>query len=213
MSDPLWTSNLRILYNTHRLLEFWPSKFHSYEERVNAISRFTIYTAIMLSLHKNDTLYIALGIALLALIYILSKNKKKSKHSVNVTEFPELTDKIDAKCQEPSPNNPFANTLISDLPTPYNEFEVKDPACSSYKIDKKIKDAFFHDFKPGQNPLDIYDKTHNQRQFHSMPNTTIPNDQGAFAEWLYKKDIVCKQQNEVCTGFESGGPGSGGGVP
>tara|TARA_B100001094_G_scaffold172061_1_gene166386 strand:- start:2558 stop:3040 length:483 start_codon:yes stop_codon:yes gene_type:complete len=153
--------------------------------------------------------YIVIGASLVAVIGMLVKYQYKGKKdSVNVTEFPDLTEIIDPNCQEPTPENPFANTLLSDLPNTKG-FNDKAPACSSHKAKKEIKDAFFHSFE--QNPWDLYDRTHHQRQFHSMPNTTVPNDQGGFAEWLYKKDKVCKQENEVCTGWESGGPGGGGG--
>ena len=31
------------------------------------------------------------------------------------------------------------------------------------------------------------------RQFYTMPNTTIPNDQEAFSNWLYGTENVCKE--------------------
>ena len=34
------------------------------------------------------------------------------------------------------------------------------------------------------------------RPFHSTPSTTIPNDQGAFAEFCYGSMISCKEGNE-----------------
>ena len=34
------------------------------------------------------------------------------------------------------------------------------------------------------------------RQFTSNPNTTIPNDQGAFADFCYGSMISCKEGNE-----------------
>ena len=30
------------------------------------------------------------------------------------------------------------------------------------------------------------------RQYYTMPNTLVPNDQGAFANWLYGTDSNCK---------------------
>ena len=33
------------------------------------------------------------------------------------------------------------------------------------------------------------------RPFHSTPNTTIPNDQGAFAEFCYGSMVSCKEGN------------------
>jgi hypothetical protein len=43
-------------------------------------------------------------------------------------------------------------------------------------------------------PTDIYGKKQSQRQFITQPSTTIPNDQGSFANWLYKiPGKTCKE--------------------
>ena len=40
---------------------------------------------------------------------------------------------------------------------------------------------------------DIFGKENSQRQFYTTPITTIPNDQGKFAKWLYKVPKTCKE--------------------
>ena len=42
---------------------------------------------------------------------------------------------------------------------------------------------------------DIFSKNNSQRQFYTTPVTTIPNDQGSFADWLYKTPPTCKENN------------------
>ncbi len=36
-----------------------------------------------------------------------------------------------------------------------------------------------------------------QRNFYSMPSTTVPNDQTGFANWCYKLPKTCKEGNGV----------------
>ena len=42
---------------------------------------------------------------------------------------------------------------------------------------------------------DIFNRKANQRQFYTMPVTTIPNEQSKFANWLYKTPPTCKEGN------------------
>ena len=37
------------------------------------------------------------------------------------------------------------------------------------------------------------------RQFHTMPNTKIPNDQNAFAKFCYGDMKSCKDGDDLCT--------------
>jgi hypothetical protein len=39
-----------------------------------------------------------------------------------------------------------------------------------------------------------------QRNYFTMPWTTIPNDQEKFANWLYKNPDTCKENQDACIG-------------
>ena len=41
----------------------------------------------------------------------------------------------------------------------------------------------------------LFNNKSSQRQFYTLPSTTIPNDQGGFANWLYNRGPSCKQGN------------------
>lgn len=60
--DPFWGEDFSILFNQDRLVEFFPSSDMSDAERLNAISRFSIYISIILGLYtgKIYPVYIAL---------------------------------------------------------------------------------------------------------------------------------------------------------
>ena len=56
-------------------------------------------------------------------------------------------------------------------------------------------------------PTDVFGKNQNQRQFITQPSTTVPNDQGAFANWLYRiPGKTCKEGGrEACLAGTDGG--------
>ena len=43
---------------------------------------------------------------------------------------------------------------------------------------------------------------HMQRQFYTMPSTTIPNDQTGFAKFLYQLPTTCKEDSAQCLRYE-----------
>ena len=54
---------------------------------------------------------------------------------------------------------------------------------------------------------DVFGKTQGQRQFVSMPSTTIPNDVDSYQKWLYKiPGKTCKEGGrEACLPGTDGG--------
>ena len=199
--DQLWTKNIKVLFKRNRLKEFWPSKKYHFNENVNAITRFILYLGIILMLFKNDILFFILSLLIISIVgYIASKNQPISKYKSVIPDHqcPEMNKMIIKDCTMPTKNNPFANPMLRDDPN-------RPPACAYDNVKDQINDAFFSNFQ--QNPFDIFDKKHSQRQFFSVPNTTIPNDQEGFATWLYggKNKKICKENNFVCTGTEAFG--------
>lgn len=105
----------------------------------------------------------------------------------------------------PSSGNPFSNVLMTD----YDYNPNKKPAAPSYnnKVNNDIlgqAKQLVQNANPDQ--PDIADKLFNSlgdqlffeqslRQFNSNPSTTIPNDQGAFADFCYSGMVSAKEGN------------------
>ena len=49
---------------------------------------------------------------------------------------------------------------------------------------------------------DVFGKMNSQRQFYTMPSTTIPNAQDDFAKWLYLNPKTCKEDQDFCLKYE-----------
>jgi len=103
----------------------------------------------------------------------------------------------------PNAKNPFMN--VSPEEPKYTPFrspaaDVNDPDVKKY-LDNFFRVQWFSD------PTDVFGKSQNQRQFYTMPSTSIPNDEESYRNWLYKIPFkTCKEGGrQACV------PGSGGG--
>jgi hypothetical protein len=82
----------------------------------------------------------------------------------------------------PTAANPFMNVLVSEYsehPTRFAAQSVDDMTVRA-ELDSYFQTMFASD------PGDVFGKTQSQRSFVAAPVTTIPNDQSAFANWLYR---------------------------
>jgi hypothetical protein len=90
----------------------------------------------------------------------------------------------------PTSRNPFMNILLDDI-----KYHPQRPAASpvdqpdvAQTMDDYFRIQWFSD------PTDVFGKNQGQRQFITQPSTTVPNDQGSFADWLYKiPGKTCKE--------------------
>ena len=104
----------------------------------------------------------------------------------------------------PSARNPFMNVLIDELkynPNRPRAESVLDPVVK-VKLDDFFRTEFFND------PTDVFGRSQGQRQFITMPATSIPNDVDSYQNWLYRiPGKTCKEGNpNACV------PGTNGGV-
>jgi hypothetical protein len=200
-SDPFWTDNFTILFSKHRIHEFWPTKQYSFYEQANAVTRFLIYGGILLSFTNKSSMYILYSLLLVVLIAIIITRKtppKENKRNMS-GNFPELQKMNTKECTEPTENNPFGNVLMNE----YDDNPQRPPACNSEDVKEEVNDYFT---ELNQDPYDIYNRKHSQRQFFSTANTEIPNNQQSFAQWLYgKPDFTCKENALMCKGNEAFG--------
>jgi hypothetical protein len=103
----------------------------------------------------------------------------------------------------PSAKNPFMNVLIDEIkynPSRPMAATVFDPSVK-VTLDDFFRTEFYSD------PTDVFGKTQGQRQFVSMPSTSIPNDVDSYQKWLYKiPGKTCKEGGrEACLPGTDGG--------
>lgn len=220
---PFWTQDPNVLLQYP--LEFFPVDPMNMEQKLNALSRLIILlTIVAFIVTKNVRILFVTFLTLAAIAYfayVQITPEKKVRFSDKLENFetgilPSDESPVDVLVREnnfetadvfadPSSTNPFNNNLITD----YERAESKRPAPPAYSdetnqlileqtknmisesnpeqplINNKLFRSLEDDFKFEQS----------MRPFYSNPSTTIPNDQGSFADFCYGSMISCKEGN------------------
>jgi len=180
----LWANNVGVLIQNNNYLDFIPKKEHTLAEKLNSVVRFAMYFSVLLMILKNDYKYIYIFLATLGITYFLYNNNKETFQS-NISEGINESNESN-ECDNPTKENPFMNVLLTD------NFKEKKEACAldkevSEEIDDLLKDKLY------RSTNNIYNNRIDSRQFYTMPNTAVPNDQGSFAQWLYSTPVSCSE--------------------
>jgi hypothetical protein len=242
MSDQLWINDFNILFKRDRIMEFFPTKEQTHNERINAIVRLSLYISILLAIYHSNIKFFAIFGFFLAFTSILSKDESKlkveSKGKLQIdTEnkaqgkfLEELTvphlnnftpslglrvenlenevrgDAVAAgeKCTKPTIDNPFMNFTMKDYMNLDDNGRIVDraPACDPNDPDvkKMIDNSFSNNLY--RDVSDVFGKTSSQRNYYTMPWTTVPNNRELFQNWLYLNPKTCKEDQDYCTPFE-----------
>lgn len=218
---PFWTNNPNVLLQVPYLLEFFPVEGMTYEQKLNSITRTVMLFTIVIFVFTQSLRALLMGIVTIGAICLFysyheqEKQKIESKKEVKVnptvegfsgpaagyiasTGQPLPTDVFDT----PDSSNPFSNVLLTDYE--YNPDKKPAPRANNQSIVDQVKQTIAdqHADQP-----DLASRIFNDlgeqlyleqslRPFNSNPATTIPNDQGAFAEFCYGSMISCKEGNK-----------------
>lgn len=198
-TDKLWVNDLKIIFDSDRFVEFVPTKDMSNSEKLNSIVRLALYVSIVLSILKNNYLFFYIFIFALIvtyLIYVFNDNIEQFSNVNIFTEANEIDNNRNSdNCVRPTKDNPFMNPLLTDD-------RNRGEACDSYynpEIENEMNKYFSNSLYQDVN--DVFNKKNSQRSFYTVPSTTFPNNQGNFANWLYKTPKTCKEGNMAqCVG-------------
>jgi len=168
-------------------MELWPQSEYSFECKLNAITRLVILLTILGYLFTRSIRIVVTGLITIGVVVILYKShhKKKKLNKKMLKEgftSPELYEKVKSSFMKPTQKNPLMNVLLPEIQ--YNP--QRKPAAPAFNptveknINKKVADPRLF--------LDLGDNIafdQSMRNFYATANTTIPNDQKAFAEYCY----------------------------
>lgn len=201
LNDPFWADDISILYDSNRLIEFFPTADMNTTEKLNALTRFFIYLSIVLFVVYRDFNIFFIAIVAAAIIYIIDYNDAKNrilnqeqfedkiKEELQIRkETPIKVNELGDVCQLPTPMNPFMNVLLTD----YTDNPNRPPACAYNDEQAKEATEKYFDYNLYKDVEDVWGKRNSQREFVTMPGTTIPNDRDSFMKWCWKTTYVCK---------------------
>ena len=230
-SHIFWSDNPNVLLNS---LEFYPLDTMTFAQKLNAITRSLLVLtliALFFTQHPVRLLFISLmsmvGIWAMYEYYhgrstmdqegMAGFDGSNGSNGYLDVSSPPGHDRASASVptyQQPTPENPFGNVLVTDYED--NPHKLSAPPASHAVVQNLIQQnalQMVQEVNPGQPNIadklfrDINEQLNfeqSMRPFHSNPATTIPNDQGAFAQFCYGDMISCKEGNLVACSRNTG---------
>lgn len=196
--EKIWYEDVvHFLLNPDSMTRFIPDSNHTLVENLNACMRFAIYLTILLLIIKRDQHMLAIMIVvgvITSMVYLYDKSQLASKQELFDKLGLEKDKRSKEVCMRPSPENPFMNVAITD----YTDFPNRPRACDITRKSTKRQVADMFNNGLYRDVDDIFNKKASDRQFYTMPNTMIPNNQQAFAEWCFKTGKTCKEDGVKC---------------
>lgn len=229
-NETFWLHSPSVLFDLMHIKNIWPINGTSMETKLNAITRIILLlTLIGLFIVKTEplrltiTTLITLGIILVYQRYYSTVGCKQDAVLGQQEGFtnPEHYKQTRGKYTVPSKENPYMNVSHTDI----QENPTRKPAAPSYnpvvkqEIERAIKSTMEEnspnenermnsknakdalDRKLFQDMGDEIDFELSNRQFYTMPNTTVPNNQDEFIKFCYKNLATDKDNNRntLCT--------------
>ena len=205
--NKFWLYYPEILFINNNYLDFFPKNHMSDEEKLNSITRFAIYYLILIILFsENKKMIIFPIIIILSTIFIFNYGIKSKYNKERLSKIKKKIKK--SKCRLPTKENPFMNFTYGEHIRAMNDPKYLNlKACKNKnkknKINKLIKKSFSSEIIKKKKNIFNFPRHSNltvdtsMRNFYTLPNTGIINDQKGFALYLYKNGAPCKQ-NRKC---------------
>jgi len=179
-----WVNEPTILFNKKYITQIWPYSYLTYDEKLNAITRFVILITLLGYVLLNRFIIVVLGLIVVGIIVLLYKKKEGllfPYYGVNDQQVIEQ-------------NNPFGNVLMTDYKFNPNKKEVNAEYTPDLEnsINRKIKDFIVQENNDNNEIYNLFNNIgdqfsfeQNNRQFYTNPSTTIPNKQDDFLSFCF----------------------------
>lgn len=217
--EKFWINDPIILFKEGKLFTIWPTENMSKNEKLNTLSRLVIYITIISFIFTYSFKILISGVVTLGVfvfLYYTSNNSEKEtfQNFSSIDNFYRSSDITD-RFTMPTNNNPMMNVMLPEIKDDpdrnmaapsYNPVISQDINNSTKEMiidnfdeentyDKKnIEDKLFKDLG------DNFQFEQSMRNFYATANTTIPNNQGEFANFCYGDMISCKEGNKIACG-------------
>jgi len=211
MTTKFWLEDPSVLFNQSQIMQLWPRADMSQNQKLNAVSRTVILLTIVGYAFSRRYQILVSGLAALLITLLVFKNTAGGdsvKEGLAILSTSKIAPELPApQFTEPTQNNPMMNVLLPQIqdepkresaaPSFNPEVEAvindktQDFVVEQFNNDPKIKELLFSDLSDKM----VFDQS--MRNFYSTANTTIPNDQGAFAQFCYGEAISCKENNAL----------------
>ena len=192
MSENIWYEDLGGFITSENFHKIVPLNTMSLEQKLNALVRFFLYLGILLALLLKNANYLFIGLISGGLSIVFYQFEKRDRQYAETFLKDQNLDIVDNQlCTRTTIENPFMNPSIVDI-----QYNAERPAaCDLEKVKDKVDDHFKKRVYKDVN--DVWGTSYSAREFYTVPSTTIPNDQGGLAQWLYGTGPTCKEGNGI----------------
>ena len=211
-NTPFWYEDPSILIDRESITEIFPSKRFDIIRKLNAIVRLAIIYTVIMFAYKREKTYLVIPFIAMGITWVIRSKqgdlKKDAVYKKSVANQLEDLVKINdlaTECRIPTKENPFMNPKLTDFG---NNRPPAPKSCPSYNnvgVQRRVEDLFNEDLY--RDVSDVFGKNNSQRQFFTVPGNQVPNDQGAFAQWLYGRPPTCKEGNATACLADLGNSG------
>lgn len=198
-----WIYDPYLLFDKSKIFDLWPLESMSREEKLNAISKFVIYTTVFgVFLFRSVKLLLTgiITLVILVITYLILNNKENKKLKEPFSDR-NLYEKYKDNYTNPDIKNPIMNVLLPEI----QQNPERLPAAPSYNktVEENINNSTKELIKKNFNDQSVEEKLFNDlgdkfqfeqsmRQFYSTANTRVANNQKDFAQFCYGNMASCK---------------------
>lgn len=212
MNTPFWFEDPFILFNKKQITEILPTIGMSRNQKLNAVIRtIIVLTIVGYAFSHRIQILISGVLAMIISIFVWKFGFNKNDKNAMLREGLAMRDKMIEeenraqlpKYTAPTKENPMMNVLVNEIKDNPNRLsaepsfneavennineKTKDFVVEQFSGDPKIRELLFGDMVESV----VFDQS--MRNFYATPSTTVPNDQGAFAQFLYGGHTTCKE--------------------
>jgi hypothetical protein len=212
-----WLDNPNILLDRDYITEIFPNERFGLAQKLNAITRLVIAMTILGYLFTKSLKILVSAVITLVVLVIIYKTKSGKENFSNFVKkdqeyYQKDIENVSKKDENfikqhfttPTKKNPVMNILMDE----YKYNPERPPAAPIYndQIKQQVNEnAKSENSRLYKNLGDNIIYENSMRNFHTMPNTKIPNNQKEFALFCYGNMPSCKEGDSLqCTKNNAG---------
>lgn len=180
MTQP-WYEDPKTLFSGSGALDILPSFGAPVAQQVNAVMRLAVLYGTILAVFRRDPSFLAIPLVAAVVTYIVSERSKSRAAGFRLPASRGGGGGVDDDdCYEPREGNPYMNVVHVEDPRRQEACDPLDPG-----VVRRVEQLAQPDPAIFRDVDDVWGSETSARRFMTNPVTSVPNNQAAFAEWLY----------------------------
>ena len=197
-SDRFWIHDFTVLFEHSKITTIWPYEEMSYQEKLNATTRFIILVSLFGYIIIQKYVILLYGLILVLVLVAIyqysgfNDEKKMVENMERMNTESELNQLYEV-------SNPLSNVMVSDYTDANlhkkkseNRIPIEYDQSHEKRINTNVKDFIIQNNNDNKDIMKLFGSLGNEmefeqsmRQFYINPSTSIPNNQDDFLNFCY----------------------------